>query len=187
MLSKLRFRLKRGRRGQSLVELALTLPILVLLSMGIIDLGYALYAHVQVAAASGEGANVGSRMTLEIDLNNYNQNDYDRQRLQAVSRAVMRSMGRLNLGTPNFSPLTDPIPNNYPLPQAATDDILVTYSPASSANATRVASMMSDGPEEIIVRVKYRQPLLFGFLPNLLTFSGREYLEVSTTTRARIQ
>ena len=48
------------RPGQSLVELALTLPILVLLLMGLIELGLILYAHVQVANAAREGARAAS-------------------------------------------------------------------------------------------------------------------------------
>jgi len=52
----------RGRHssGQSLVEFALTLPLLVLLLYGLVEFGFFLYAHVQVTNATREGARAGS-------------------------------------------------------------------------------------------------------------------------------
>jgi hypothetical protein len=47
-------------RGQSLVEFALALPLLVLLLYGLAEFGFLLYAHVQVANATREGARAGS-------------------------------------------------------------------------------------------------------------------------------
>ncbi len=46
----------RKERGQSLVEVAITLPILILLVMGILDLGRAYYASITLADAAAEGA-----------------------------------------------------------------------------------------------------------------------------------
>jgi len=43
-------------RGQSLVEVAITMPILILLVMGILDLGRAYYASITLADAAAEGA-----------------------------------------------------------------------------------------------------------------------------------
>src|SRR5687768_12184207 len=48
------------RRGQSLVEFALMLPLLALLMLAFVDFGFLLYAHVQVANAAREGARAGS-------------------------------------------------------------------------------------------------------------------------------
>jgi Flp pilus assembly protein TadG len=45
-----------GQRAQGLVELALALPVLLLLTMGIVDLGLALRSYVIVTNASREGA-----------------------------------------------------------------------------------------------------------------------------------
>jgi Flp pilus assembly protein TadG len=45
-----------GQRAQGVVELALALPILLLLIMGIVDLGMALRSYVTVTNASREGA-----------------------------------------------------------------------------------------------------------------------------------
>ena len=47
---------QRSSRGQSLVEFALVLPILILIVMGIFDLGFAVYANTVVSNAAQEGA-----------------------------------------------------------------------------------------------------------------------------------
>lgn len=46
----------RTPRGQSLVEVALALPVLVMLMMGLLDLGRAFYAMVTLNDAAQEGA-----------------------------------------------------------------------------------------------------------------------------------
>lgn len=48
----------RDRRGQSLVEFALVLPVLLLLFMGILDFGRAVYAYNTLSNAAREGARV---------------------------------------------------------------------------------------------------------------------------------
>lgn len=45
--------------GQSLVEFALTLPLLFLFVMGVFDLGWAIYAKNTIADAAREGARAG--------------------------------------------------------------------------------------------------------------------------------
>jgi Flp pilus assembly protein TadG len=50
----------RKERGQSLVEVALVLPILVILFLGIAEVGLYLLAHVQVANATRSAARDGS-------------------------------------------------------------------------------------------------------------------------------
>jgi Flp pilus assembly protein TadG len=49
----------RHERAQALVEFALILPVLVLILMGIIDLGRGIYAYSVVASAAREGAHYG--------------------------------------------------------------------------------------------------------------------------------
>ena len=46
----------RGGRGQSLVEFALTLPILMILIFGIIDFGMGLRSYISLTNATREGA-----------------------------------------------------------------------------------------------------------------------------------
>jgi len=51
---------KGHQKGQSLVEVALALPILLMLAIGIVELGYALNAYIQTVNAAREGARFGS-------------------------------------------------------------------------------------------------------------------------------
>ena len=50
---------QHGEGGQALVEFALIIPLLVLLLMGIFDLGRGVYAYNVVASAAREGAHYG--------------------------------------------------------------------------------------------------------------------------------
>ncbi|MBA2363557.1 MAG: pilus assembly protein [Chloroflexia bacterium] len=54
-------RLFRTRPAQSLVETAILLPLMMTLTFGVIDTGFAFYAYVQVINASREGAQSGSQ------------------------------------------------------------------------------------------------------------------------------
>ncbi len=57
----MRGRILRSReKGQSLVEMAFALPILMFLVVGIIELGYAMNAYMQTVNAAREGARFGS-------------------------------------------------------------------------------------------------------------------------------
>lgn len=48
------------RRGQSLVELTLSLPLLLLLLLGTVDIGRAFFDYVQMRNAAREGAGYGA-------------------------------------------------------------------------------------------------------------------------------
>ena len=59
------------QRGQSLVELAISFPVMLLLLLGTIDFGMALYSFVILQDASQEGALYGSfnpKNTAEIEI-----------------------------------------------------------------------------------------------------------------------
>ena len=49
----------RGRAGQSLVEMAMVLPVLALLTFGLVDFGRAYYFQVAITNAAREGARTG--------------------------------------------------------------------------------------------------------------------------------
>lgn len=53
-------RISKSKKGQSLVELALVLPILLLLLLGFLDLGRAYYYEVAITNAAREGARYGA-------------------------------------------------------------------------------------------------------------------------------
>jgi Flp pilus assembly protein TadG len=51
--------LRGGRRGQGLVEFALVFPILMLMLLGLVDLGRAVFAYNTITNAAREGARLG--------------------------------------------------------------------------------------------------------------------------------
>ncbi len=57
---RLLFRRLRSRRGQAALEMALLLPVLMVLLFGIIISGFTFYAFIQVSNAAREGARAGS-------------------------------------------------------------------------------------------------------------------------------
>jgi len=59
-------RRKHARRGQGLVELAISMPLLLLLMLGTIDIGRVFYDYVQLRNAVREGAGYGARMPNDI-------------------------------------------------------------------------------------------------------------------------
>ena len=70
-----RRRLIRSERGQSLVELAVTLPILVLLLLGTIDFGMAIFSYSMLRDAAQEGAFYGSfNPTSKAEIENRTRN-----------------------------------------------------------------------------------------------------------------
>ncbi len=60
-----------SERGQSLVEIALILPVILILFLGIAEVGFILYAHVQVANATREGARRGSLCRFNENCDNW--------------------------------------------------------------------------------------------------------------------
>ncbi len=57
-------RSNRKQRGQGLVELALALPALLIIFLGLVELGFLLRAHLVVANANREAARFASRGTF---------------------------------------------------------------------------------------------------------------------------
>jgi Flp pilus assembly protein TadG len=55
-------RLRNDNRGQALIEFAVTLPILLLLILGLFDLGRAVYTYNTLSNISREGARMGMVM-----------------------------------------------------------------------------------------------------------------------------
>ena len=59
-----------SEHGNSLVEIALVLPVLLVLFLGIVEVAFLLFAHVQVANASREGARTGSLCRMNGNCDN---------------------------------------------------------------------------------------------------------------------
>jgi len=149
-------------RGQSLVEMAITLPLMLLLVMGVVDFGVVLYAHVQVAAASGQGARAGSLYAGDL-LQSRDANTATRENI--VKQAVLASMGRLDTSSPFFD---------------LDSDVSVTYPNADPTNVTASGEVM-------VVTVSYRQPLWFDILPSWITGLSGGSFPVTSRTAMRVQ
>ena len=82
-------RLKKDDGG-SLVELALTLPLLLLLLFGAVDFGRAYYLAMEIAGAAHAGAEYGA------------QNPTDTTGMQAAARADAPDVPGLTVTTPSY-------------------------------------------------------------------------------------
>lgn len=161
-------RLFRSGRGQSLVELAISLPLVVVLVTGVIDFGWVLYAQVQVASASYEGARAGALFHGDITQDTPTN---DSARVQAIENAIYDPSGSPptnTLGMLNAANL-----NNF---NVSTDVQVTTPDPVDTTNTTRVG-------QQLYVTVTFHQPVWFTTLPGIN--NGR--INVSRTTKVRIQ
>lgn len=82
----------RRNRGQELVEYALTLPLLLLIVLGIMEFGIAIFTYNSIANAAREGARVGAvaRGTTE-------------EVIEAVTNAAIGRTGGLRLTGDNIT------------------------------------------------------------------------------------
>ncbi len=63
MRALLAHRYRRDARGQSLVEMILILPVLLMLTMGTLEFGFAFDHHITLEYASREGARTGAALS----------------------------------------------------------------------------------------------------------------------------
>jgi Flp pilus assembly protein TadG len=110
MRNPLRFRTAH-KKGQSLVEFALVLPILVLIIMGIFDLGWAVYMNNTIANAAREGARVGVIIT--------NQDAAIRARVRSASPGLNLSDSQISITPSPARTFNNPI----------TVTVMITFSP----------------------------------------------------------
>lgn len=56
-----------GEKGQSLAEFALVVPVLLLLLVGIVEIGYGLNSYLTVVDSARDGARLGSKGQADAD------------------------------------------------------------------------------------------------------------------------
>lgn len=61
-------RARYGAQGQGMVEFALVLPFLILLVLGVMEIGFALYNYMSLATANREGVRLASRARFTDDM-----------------------------------------------------------------------------------------------------------------------
>lgn len=165
------------RKGQSLVEFALVLPLLIILIVGIAEFGFIFYAYVQVSNAAREGARAGSRYIYDAS-GTMAENDSMRgwgtgfsytwpPGRTWVSDAVVKSLGNLPAATSYFDP-------GQFSAGGGTADLAITY-PDSSGQSTRWG-------DSIAVEITYHYTLPFAFT-SLLPVTGTVNLVSKTTMR----
>jgi hypothetical protein len=83
-------RSKNSKPGQSLVEFALVLPVLILILYGIFDLGRAFYVLVTISNASREGARyMTTHVTvMSASVNNSRKLVYDQVKAEALGSGI---------------------------------------------------------------------------------------------------
>jgi hypothetical protein len=107
--SRARSHAANGTRGQSSVEIALLLPILLLILFGIIIAGFIFYAHIQVSNAVREGARAGSLYRMK----QFDYTDVGWDLDLAVKKTIYDSgtgqsaLGFLSPTSPSFNVLND--------------------------------------------------------------------------------
>ena len=128
----------KHERGQSLVELAITLPILILLLLGTLDFGMAIFSYSMLRDAAQEGAFYGS-------FNPDNEEEIE-------NRAR------------NISPRAEDVVFSSPVRLRDTDTVKVKVEALGDACQGATNGVANS----IQVKVSYRYPILMPFVGRLI-------------------
>jgi hypothetical protein len=113
-------RRRTALRGQSLVEFALTLPILLLITLGIFDFGRALFTYSEVSNRTRNALRYGSIKGFET-LANHQYTD---------CQGVIDRARRVTFATPDISVMVSYIDKDYTRPGGGAADGIVTHDDA---------------------------------------------------------
>lgn len=125
-------------RGQSLVELAISLPVILLLLLGTVDFGMALFSYAIIRDAAQEGALYGS----------FNPDN----KIEIENRAR------------NISPQGED--EIFSSPVELTDRETVTVEVTAIGNSCQGTT--NDEANSVRVRVRYQYPILMPFIGSLI-------------------
>jgi Flp pilus assembly protein TadG len=149
---------EHGReQGQSAVEIALLLPILLMLVFGIAISGFMFYAYIQVSNASREGARAGSLYRMTRFDTNYTLDEtvqkaiYDNKGTSSTSDDLS-ALGYLPINASSF---------------VVTSDVVPTLTDGNPSDTCPLAASNPCSGDRLNVRITYRytQPLLSALLP----------------------
>jgi Flp pilus assembly protein TadG len=94
----------RSAHGQSILEFAILLPLLMLIVVGILDLGRLSSAYVVITNAAREGARYGA--SHQADGGNLNSNITARARAEATGTGINPSQMQVSCVSPTPTPST---------------------------------------------------------------------------------
>ena len=120
----------RTCRGQSLVEFALVLPLMVTVMLGIVDFGFVFFVRGSVENAAREGARYGSIHPTDVS---------------GITNRVKQTVMGINTSSSDFKvdvsyPDVDPIPANR-IRVAVTYPLLTFWPGPQSGNYATAATM----------------------------------------------
>jgi len=154
----------KTERGQSLVEMAISLVLLLLLLVGAVEFGMAFFQFVQLRDAAQEGALYGS-MNPYIDANN----DGKFNNGEAVNQAGIETRVRAA--------------SNSPIDLANTTSPKLTIV-ASSSDGTNMFCEDATGAAQhgVTVTVTFKHKIFMPFIPQILNLPNNEIpLKASVT------
>ena len=128
----------KHERGQSLVELAITLPILILLLLGTLDFGMAIFSYSMLRDAAQEGAFYGSFNPTNV--------------------AEIENRAR------NISPRAEDVVFSSPVQLRDTDAVKVNVQALGDACQGATNGVANS----IQVNVSYRYPIMMPFIGRLI-------------------
>jgi len=133
MLYQLSKKLRRSKRGQSLVEIALILPILLIILFGILEFGRVFHSYLVITHAAREGARYG---IISKDV------DEIKQKVQDASPGITLNLSDIDVNpSTNLTagvPLTISVEYQVDLFTPVLGDIIPNPVPISTSTTMRV-------------------------------------------------
>jgi len=153
----------RGERGQAIVELALTLPLLMLILLGVFDFGLMFQQYEVVTNAAREGAR------LAVLTSQYSTGE-------AAQRALdYLKAGGVNTTTVRAAPCTG---------SPVADTVCVSVTPNTT---TITGTSPAVSVDEMIVTVEYDHQHFIGPVMRLFGGSGLVTTPLRSTSRMRVE
>ena len=164
--------MKKHQRGQSLVEMALVMPLLILIVFGVVEVSYALFDQHIVTRLTREGSNLISRSTTLGD-----------------AMTALRTMDSAPVDLDNGSRIIFSVVRNVPTVGAANYNLAIlsqrhSYGSLSAASTiqTQGSASFGPGPEYAAVNQDNNTNLRVTNLPVTLSLGTSLYItEIYTT------
>lgn len=159
----MRFVRSRARRseGQSLVEFSLVITPLLLILLGIIQMGFVFNAQVTITNAAREGARAA---TIYVYSSSLTKGSNDAARNAAALDALTTAFGTLSRAAPQFTTGSSwTVSGTDPNLTYTNGDVVVSYSVPSGVTDSEPRT-----GERVTVRVAYHQDLFIPMIASLL-------------------